>query len=128
MDSNYIFSDNKEHSLLLWDSYSLSQNGIEYKSNSLGNLVKPLDSKKEYIDFTIQKYRKYNFSEKANEESDDDVIYIYSDAGRLDKEEIILDSGVSSFRLYLDGYVGEITLEIRYNKRYIVNSYKFIVE
>lgn len=102
----------------LWDSYSLTANGNEFKADRNGFIVSgdfdiPVhcEEGKDYIDFTITKY-KGQFKSTLIRDIDDDEVYIDASAGLPDTRRVKLVNGIGHFRLLTFGYTGPIKLKL----------------
>lgn len=102
----------------LWDSYSLSACGCEFKANRKGF---PLEGDfeesltpeqgQDYIEFSIQKY-KGNFTEKLTRGIDDEEVLVECSAGLCNNRRVRLQNGAGSFRLYPFGHSGAVKIKL----------------
>lgn len=128
-DTTFIDSS---YDSLLWNSYSLTVNGIEYKNDCNGKALverditlSPID---DCLEFKIQKYNKMTFDSIANDESDNDELFVYINKnGDIKKDRVQLENGCGNFVVKLDEYKGVLDINLEYNKRSIVSDYEFIV-
>lgn len=104
--------------MTLWDSYSLSACGYEFKANRKGfplegdfEVALQLDASADYIEFTIQKY-KGNFIEKLARDIDDEEVMVECSAGLCNNRRVRLQNGRGSFRLYPFGHTGAIKIKL----------------
>ena len=120
----------REH---LWDSYSLSCNGTEWKSNKKGFFKNDPDTvllstdDKDYITLTIQKY-KGQFEEPLNRDIDNEVVLVESSAGLVNNRRVLLKNGKGSFRLYPFGHKGQIKIKLGRKWYEVWNEYNLIVD
>ena len=116
----------------LWDSYSLSFNGNEVKSNRYGNFVGDIESvvvtpnAEGYVDFTIKKY-KGRFESELTRDIDDEDVLIDSSAGLVTNRRVTLENGVGTFRLYTFGYRGRIKIKLGRKWYEVWNEYNLII-
>ena len=116
----------------LWDSYSLTSNNIEVKSNRYGNFVEQPESiyitpnENGYIECTIKKY-KGRFTEELTRDIDDEDVLIESSAGLVDNRRVTLENGVGSFKLYTFGYQGRIKIKLGSKWYEVWNEYNLII-
>ncbi len=104
--------------MTLWDSYSLSANGREFTANRKGAILsgdpeEPLlpEEGKDYIEFTIQKY-KGPFTERLTREIDNEEVFVEASAGLVNNRRVPLISGVGTFRLYPFGHKGPTKIKL----------------
>lgn len=102
----------------LWDSYSLSACGHEFKANRKGFPVEgdfeealTSESGSDYIEFTIQKY-KGNFTEKLTRDIDDEEVMVECSAGLCNNRRVRLQNGKGCFRVYPFGHTGAIKIKL----------------
>lgn len=106
--------------MTLWDSYSLSANGHEFKANRKGFPVDGdfeeelhCEEGKDYIDFTITKYKgDFSSGEKLERDIDDEDVLVDASAGVLNCRRVWLENGVGHFRLYPMGYEGLVKIKL----------------
>lgn len=116
--SDLILGDHPR--MKLWDSYSLSAGGRELMANRKGYLIdgdpeEPFvpEEGKEYIDFTIQKYKgDFSTKEKLTRDIGDEEVFVDSSAGLVNNRRIKLDHGTGSFRLYPFGVEGPVKIKL----------------
>ncbi len=105
--------------MTFWDSYSLTANGREMKANNRGlvadgDFITPLvcEDGKDYIDFTITKYRGAFEDERLTRDIDCEQVFVESSAGVLNCRRVWLENGTGKFRLYPLGYSGPVKLKL----------------
>lgn len=106
--------------MTLWDSYSLSANGHEFKANRKGFPIEGdfeeelhCEEGKDYIDFTITKYKgDFSSGEKLTRDIDDEDVFVEVSAGVSNCRRVWLENGVGHFRLYPLGYEGLIKIKL----------------
>ncbi len=84
--------------MTLWDSYSLSAGDRELMANRKGYLIdgdpeEPFtpEGDKDYIDFTIQKYKgDFSTKEKLTRDIDDEEVFVESSAGLVNNRRVRL--------------------------------------
>ena len=102
----------------LWDYYALQVNGRELQADRYGNIVagdfasiiKP-EAGKDYVEFTIQKY-KGHFENPLNRDIDDEDVIVESTIGLVNNRRVHLHNGKGTFRLYPFGATGEFKLKL----------------
>ena len=116
----------------LWDNYSLSINHQEYKADNWGNMLQgnsicPLvcEESKEYIDFTITKYKGFFTGEKLLRDIDNEEVFIESSAGLCIPTRVRLKNGVGTFRIYPFGYKGFVKVKLGHKWYKVWNDYSF---
>lgn len=127
---NHIFEKNKRR--IVFPSYSLSFNEIEYMCNGEGSFVKENNNSvvlydKDYIDIKIKKYN-YLFEEEKTSNIDNEKIYIESTCGSLSASMIQLKNGEGTIRLYPLGYEGIFTIKIGWRWYRVRNQYDLILK
>lgn len=102
----------------LWDSYELSCNGAAFHADRKGNVKSGdpsvavvLPKKKDYLEFTIQKY-KGAFDEPLTRDIDNEEVFVESSCGLVNTRRVRLVNGTGSFRLYPFGHTGECKLKL----------------
>lgn len=116
----------------LWDSYSLSFNENEVKSNRYGNFFEDpstvyiTPNAEGYVDFTIKKY-KGKFESELTRDIDDEDVLIDSSAGLVTNRRVTLENGVGTFRLYTFGYQGRIKIKLGRKWYEVWNEYNLII-
>lgn len=115
------------------NSYSLSNNNVEYKSTYTGDNIDETDRKlslidKEYFDINVKKYKGINFESLCNFAYDQEKLCVETTSGVLNTSIISLNNGCGEFRLYPLGYKGEAILTLKYLSGEIVGIYKFNIE
>ena len=121
--------------MTLWDSYSLSANGRELMANRKGYLIdgdpeEPFvpEGGKDYIDFTIQKYKgDFSTREKLTRDMDDEEVFVESSAGLVNNRRVRLVNGTGSFRLYPFGYEGPVKIKLGRKWYEVWNDYLVFV-
>lgn len=117
----------------LWDSYSLSYNDTEWKSNRKGVFDKNPDSvlistdDKDYVTLRIQKY-KGKFEKPLNRDIDNEVVLVESSAGLVNNRRVMLKNGKGTFRLYPFGYKGMIKIKLGRKWYEVWNEYNLVVD
>ena len=119
----------------LWDSYSLSAGGRELMANRKGYLIdgdpeEPFtpEGDKDYIDFTIQKYKgDFSTKEKLTRDIDDEEVFVESSAGLVNNRRVRLVKGTGSFRLYPFGYEGPVKIKLGRKWYEVWNDYLVFV-
>lgn len=116
----------------LWDNYALAVNGREYKANRWGDILQgdntlPLvcEDGKDYIDFTITKYKGYFTDERLERAIDDEDVLIETSAGLCNPIRVKLQNGVGSFRLYPFSYDGPVKIKLGRKWYTVWNDYSF---
>ena len=131
--SDLILGDHPR--MKLWDSYSLSAEDRELMANRKGYLIdgdpeEPFipEGDKDYIDFTIQKY-KGNFStkEKLTRDIDDEEVFVEASAGLVNNRRVRLVKGTGTFRLYPFGYEGPVKIKLGRKWYEVWNDYLVFV-
>lgn len=131
--SDLILGDHPR--MTLWDSYSLSANGRELMANRKGYLIdgdpeEPFvpEGGKDYIDFTIQKYKgDFSTREKLTRDMDDEEVFVESSAGLVNNRRVRLVKGTGSFRLYPFGYEGPVKIKLGRKWYEVWNDYLVFV-
>lgn len=102
----------------LWDSYSLSCGTMEFQADRKGNVISGdpsvplvLPKKKDYLEFTIQKY-KGAFEAPLTREIDNEEVFVESSCGLVNTRRVRLVNGTGSFRLYPFGHTGECKVKL----------------
>lgn len=105
----------------LWDSYSLQYENIEFKSDADGIFFYDVNNKittsenKDYIEFSIQKYKGSSFDKGTlTRDIDNNTIYINSSNGVVNTKQLELKNGSGKIRWYPLGYVGKVDICIGY--------------
>lgn len=131
--SDLILGDHPR--MKLWDSYSLSAGGRELMANRKGYLIdgdpeEPFvpEGGKDYIDFTIQKYKgDFSTKEKLIRDMDDEEVFVESSAGLVNNRRVRLVNGTGSFRLYPFGYEGPVKIKLGRKWYEVWNDYLVFV-
>lgn len=121
--------------MTLWDSYALSACGMEYKANRKsflleGDFSKLLsrESGKDYIEFTIQKYKgDFSSGEKLTRDIDDEEVLVDCSVGCIDNRRVRLENGVGKFRLFTFGYTGPVKIKLGRKWYEVWNDYSLII-
>lgn len=118
----------------LWDSYSLSYNDTEWKSNRKGvfdqnpdSVLISTDNDKDYVTLKIQKY-KGKFEKPLNRDIDNEVVLVESSAGLVNNRRVMLKNGKGSFRLYPFGHKGMIKIKLGRKWYEVWNEYNLVVD
>lgn len=116
----------------LWDNYSLTVNGVEYKADRWGNFITrnalsniTCEEGKEYIEFTIKKYKGYFTETVLNRDIDDEEIFIDCSAGFCNPRRIKLVNGQAVFRVYPFEYKGYVKIKLGRKWYSVWNDYLF---
>lgn len=114
LDMDIVFRNgSKRHTL--WDTYSITINGVEYKESefiSKEKAIPVLDMKNcEYIDVIVQKYSN-NFGKALNRDEDNEVVFIETTGGVSNCQRINLKNGVGKFRWYHFGFNGYMKFKL----------------
>ncbi len=131
--SDLILGDHPR--MKLWDSYSLSAGDRELMANRKGYLIdgdpeEPFtpEGDKDYIDFTIQKYKgDFSTKEKLTRDIDDEEVFVESSAGLVNNRRVRLVKGTGSFRLYPFGYEGPVKIKLGRKWYEVWNDYLVFV-
>ena len=131
--SDLILGDHPR--MKLWDSYSLSAGDRELMANRKGHLIdgdpeEPFtpEGDKDYIDFTIQKYKgDFSTKEKLTRDIDDEEVFVESSAGLVNNRRVRLVKGTGSFRLYPFGYEGPVKIKLGRKWYEVWNDYLVFV-
>lgn len=120
--------------MTFWDSYSLTANGREMKANHRGmaaggDFITPLvrEEGRDYIEFTIQKYKGAFTEEKLTRDIDCEQVFVDSSAGVLNCRRVWLENGAGKFRLYPLGYSGPVKIKLGRKWYEVWNDYLLII-
>ncbi len=122
--------------MTFWDSYALIVNGRELKSDHKGfafsgDFVTPLkcEEGKDYIDFTIVKYKSdFTPGIKLERDIDCEDVFVETSAGLANCRRVWLDHGTGHFRLYPMGYSGLIKIKLGRKWYRVWNDYLLKLE
>lgn len=112
LDMDDVFKNgSKRHAL--WDTYSLTIDGQEYKG---GEWTKaPLGQLKmrgrEFVEVEVQKYSN-GFAEKLVRDGDNEDVFLECTAGIANCQRVKLVNGKGRFRWYNLGYTGEMKIKL----------------
>ena len=118
----------------LWDNYSLTVNGVEYKADRWGNLITrnslaniTCEDGKDYIEFTIKKYKGYFTDTVLNRDIDNEEVFIENSAGFCNPRRLKLLNGSATFRLYPFDYKGYVKIKLGRKWYSVWNDYTFTI-
>lgn len=101
----------------LWDKYSLTINGVEYKANMRGEVIegdfsKTVKADNGVIEVKITKYKGSDFATALTRETDNEEVFVDTSAGIADNRRVRLTNGVGTFKLHTLGYTGDIKIKL----------------
>lgn len=118
----------------LWDNYSLTVNGVEYKADRWGNLITrnaisdiTCEEDKDYIEFTVKKYKGYFTETVLTRDIDNEEVFIDCSAGFCNPRRIKLVNGQANFRVYPFEYKGYVKIKLGRKWYSVWNDYLFNV-
>lgn len=112
LDMDDVFAKGaKRHSL--WDTYSITIDGQEYKGSEWTKaLLGTISTKgKEFFDVEVQKYSN-NFEQVLSREADNEEVFIECTGGIVNCQRVKLTNGKAKFRWYPLGYEGEFKIKL----------------
>lgn len=118
--------------MTLWDSYSVTINGVEYHADRKGNILQgdssvPLvPNKNGELILEVEKH-KGAFGENLTRPIDNEEIFLESSCGLLETRRVRLVNGKASVRLLTFGYTGPFKLKLGRKWYEVWNDYSFIV-
>ena len=119
----------------LWDNYSLTVNGVEYKADRWGNLITRnslsdivCEEGQNYIEFTIKKYKGYFTETVLNRNIDNEEVFIDVSAGFCNPRRLKLVNGEAKFRLYPFDYQGYVKIKLGRKWYSVWNDYTFTIK
>lgn len=119
----------------LWDSYALEIDGRELMANRRGIPIKGdfaspivISKDKEYLDFTIRKYKGAFEGDALTRDIDDDDVTVESTCGIVSNRRVQLENGAGAFRLYPMGHTGTFKIKLGRKWYEVWNEYNLILE
>lgn len=112
LNMDEVFSKgSKRHKL--WDTYSITVDGNEYKASEWNHNVLGVVNMKqrEYVDVYIQKYSN-DFENALERDADNEDVFIECTAGIANCQRVKLVNGKAKFRWYNLGYEGEFKIKL----------------
>lgn len=112
LDIDDVFTNgSKRHSL--WDTYSITIDGIEYKraerNDDPAGIVDMTG--REYVEITVQKYSN-GFGELLEREADDEEVFLECTGGVANCQRVKLTNGKGKFRWYSMGFEGKMKMKL----------------
>lgn len=112
LDIDDVFANgSKRH--YLWDTYSITIDGIEYKrkerDDSPAGVVDMTG--REYVEISVQKYSN-GFKEPLEREADAEEVFLECTAGIANCQRVPLTNGKGKFRWYSLGYEGRMKMKL----------------
>lgn len=114
----------------LWDNYSVTVNNKEFKYDRWGiahdenSTDITCEDSKDYIEFTIKKYKGYFTDTLLNRDIDNEEVFIETSAGLCNPRRLKLVNGTAVFRIYPFGYTGYIKIKLGRKWYTVWNDYE----
>lgn len=117
----------------LWDKYSLTIDGVEYKANMRSEVVSgdftvPIKAKNGVVDIKLKKYKGEDFNTPLTRGIDNEEVFIDTSAGIADNRRVRLEKGEGSFKLHTLGYSGDVKIKLGRKWYSVWNDYTLKVE
>ncbi len=117
LDFQSYTQDGEPNRYTLWDKYSLTVNGAEYKANMRGEVIegdfsKAIKADNGIVEVKITKYKGSDFATALTRDIDDEEVFVDTSAGIVDNRRVRLVNGVGTFKLHTLGYTGDIKIKL----------------